>query len=65
MWIPYDILSTRLGELADAGLVTREVDHGPPLRVVYRLTDAGEALRPALEQLGHWAVTYRMVGRES
>ncbi|MFD8849990.1 winged helix-turn-helix transcriptional regulator, partial [Streptomyces sp. NPDC059604] len=38
-----------------AGLVSREVDAGPPLRVTYRLTPAGEALRPALEELGSWA----------
>src|SRR4051794_36281311 len=40
------MLSDRLAELADAGLVTREVDAGPPLRVTYRLTEVGEALGP-------------------
>ncbi|WP_320780031.1 helix-turn-helix domain-containing protein [Streptomyces sp. CRN 30] len=49
------MLSDRLAELGKAGLVTREVDEGPPLRVCYRLTSAGEALRPALEALGSWA----------
>ncbi|MFF7251291.1 winged helix-turn-helix transcriptional regulator [Embleya sp. NPDC008237] len=49
------MLSDRLAELGDAGLVNREVDPGPPLRVTYRLTPAGEALRPALEELGSWA----------
>ncbi|MFE5325965.1 winged helix-turn-helix transcriptional regulator [Embleya sp. NPDC056575] len=49
------MLSDRLAELGDAGLVSREVDSGPPLRVTYRLTPAGEALRPALEELGSWA----------
>ncbi|MFI1380510.1 winged helix-turn-helix transcriptional regulator [Embleya sp. NPDC020886] len=49
------MLSDRLAELGDAGLVSREVDSGPPLRVTYRLTPAGEALRPALEELGNWA----------
>lgn len=28
---------------------------GPPLRVIYRLTGRGEALRPALLELGRWA----------
>ena len=55
------ILSTRLGELADAGLVVREVDQGPPLRVVYGLTEAGEGLRPALELLFRWAGKYKIV----
>ncbi|MEL5954517.1 helix-turn-helix domain-containing protein [Streptomyces sp. CLV115] len=49
------MLSDRLAELGEAGLVSREVDAGPPLRVTYRLTPAGEALRPALEELGSWA----------
>lgn len=38
------MLSDRLSELGAAGLVVREVDAGPPLRVAYRLTEAGVAL---------------------
>ncbi|MCP3755197.1 winged helix-turn-helix transcriptional regulator [Streptomyces sp. NPDC056773] len=49
------MLSDRLVELAAAGLVLREVDEGPPLRVAYRLTDRGAALKPALTELGQWA----------
>ncbi|MFI0775653.1 winged helix-turn-helix transcriptional regulator [Streptomyces sp. NPDC021212] len=49
------MLSDRLTELAAAGLVVREVDAGPPLRVAYRLTEAGKALEPALKELGRWA----------
>ena len=45
------MLSDRLTELADAGLVVREVDPGPPLRVSYGLTEAGLAIRPALAEL--------------
>ncbi|WP_225845045.1 helix-turn-helix domain-containing protein [Streptomyces sp. HPF1205] len=52
------MLSDRLTELADAGLVVREVDPGPPLRVSYGLTEAGQALRPALDELGKWAERY-------
>jgi DNA-binding HxlR family transcriptional regulator len=52
------MLSDRLSELAEAGLLTREVEEGPPLRVSYRLTEAGRALTPALEALGMWATTY-------
>ncbi|WNI16698.1 winged helix-turn-helix transcriptional regulator [Actinacidiphila sp. ITFR-21] len=52
------MLSDRLTELADAGLVVREVDPGPPLRVSYGLTEAGLAIRPALHELGQWAQTY-------
>ncbi|MFC8090602.1 winged helix-turn-helix transcriptional regulator [Streptomyces sp. NPDC057301] len=49
------MLSDRLTELAAAGLVVREVYEGPPLRVMYRLTEAGAALEPALTALGLWA----------
>ncbi|MEE1754624.1 winged helix-turn-helix transcriptional regulator [Streptomyces sp. SP18CS02] len=49
------MLSDRLVELGAALLVVREVDEGPPLRVSYRLTEAGAALEPALRELGRWA----------
>jgi DNA-binding HxlR family transcriptional regulator len=49
------MLSTRLVELKEAGLVDREVLDGPPIATVYRLTERGEALRPALLALGAWA----------
>ncbi|WP_405734458.1 helix-turn-helix transcriptional regulator [Streptomyces sp. NBC_00028] len=49
------MLSDRLTELAAAGLVVREVDEGPPLRVSYRLTEAGAALEPAFAELRRWA----------
>ncbi|MFE0251489.1 winged helix-turn-helix transcriptional regulator [Streptomyces sp. NPDC059010] len=52
------MLSDRLTELAAAGLVVREVYEGPPLRVEYRLTEAGAALEPALSELGTWAKKY-------
>ncbi|WP_405778774.1 winged helix-turn-helix transcriptional regulator [Streptomyces sp. NBC_00859] len=52
------MLSDRLTELAAAGLLVREVDEGPPLRVSYRLTEAGKALGPALRELGQWSETY-------
>ncbi|OKJ22680.1 hypothetical protein AMK21_06460 [Streptomyces sp. CB00316] len=40
------------------GLVIRDVDAGPPLRVGYRLTEVGAAMEPALKELGQWADTY-------
>jgi len=52
------MLSDRLTELGAAGLVVRQVDEGPPLRVAYRLTATGAALKPALQELGTWAETY-------
>ncbi|MFI5658168.1 winged helix-turn-helix transcriptional regulator [Streptomyces sp. NPDC051684] len=52
------MLSDRLTELGAAGLVVRQVDEGPPLRVSYRLSAAGAALQPALRELGDWAGKY-------
>jgi DNA-binding HxlR family transcriptional regulator len=49
------MLSDRLTELGALGLVTRTVEEGPPLRVSYRLTPAGQALRPAMTELTRWA----------
>jgi len=49
------MLSSRLAELATAGLVTREVVDGPPLGVRYQVTPCGAALRPAIEELAKWA----------
>lgn len=49
------MLSDRLTELGAAGLLVREVDEGPPLRVAYRLTEAGAAMEPALRELSRWA----------
>jgi len=49
------VLSNRLSCLTAAGLITRTVDDGPPVSVAYALTDAGQALMPALHQISLWA----------
>jgi len=49
------MLSERLLELTGAGLVTRSVEQGPPIAVRYALTPAGQALLPAMNELGAWA----------
>jgi len=49
------MLSARLAELQKAGLVEREVLPGPPIASIYRLTERGTALRPALTALARWA----------
>ena len=50
------VLSDRLADLAEAGLVVRTVTPGPPVTVSYGLTDSGTRLLPILDQLGEWAV---------
>ena len=52
------MVSGRLNELIGAGLVERRVLDGPPVGVEYRLTASGEALRPALDELGRWAAEH-------
>ena len=49
------LLTARLRELETEGLVRRTVIAGPPVRVSYELTDAGESLKPVIESLGRWA----------
>jgi DNA-binding HxlR family transcriptional regulator len=49
------VLSERLTELANAGLVARTVDEGPPVAVSYGLTNSGAALLPALRELTTWS----------
>lgn len=51
-----NLLSKRLKELEEAGLVASSGDG----RNQYRLTDAGEGLRPALRSLMSWAIEYFM-----
>lgn len=61
--ITESMLSTRLSELQDAGLVEREVLAGPPIASIYQLTERGEALRPALTELLVWAYRYLIPDR--
>ena len=49
------MLSERLTELQEIGLVERLVEPGPPVGVVYRLTARGMALQPAMDALRVWA----------
>ncbi|MFL6212759.1 MAG: winged helix-turn-helix transcriptional regulator [Blastocatellia bacterium] len=49
------LLTERLRELESEGVVRRTVIAGPPVRVSYELTEAGRALEPVIETLGHWA----------
>lgn len=49
------LLSTRLRELEEEGLVARSVHSGAPARVSYSLTERGLALQPVLQELRAWA----------
>ncbi len=48
------LLTERLRELEAAGMVTRDVQPGPPVRVVYELTDAGRSLTGIVHDIAQW-----------
>jgi DNA-binding HxlR family transcriptional regulator len=56
--IATNLLSSRLKELEEAGLVVREDAPPPVATVLYSLTDRGLALEPVLKTLGLWGLSY-------
>jgi DNA-binding HxlR family transcriptional regulator len=48
------VLSQRLKDLEARGLISREVDPGPPVRVSYELTDGGRAFGEVAEAIERW-----------
>lgn len=56
------LLSQRLRELEDEGLVEREVEAATPVRVTYSLTEKGAELRPAISELKQWAKRWKQAG---
>src|SRR5260370_7727417 len=56
--IATNLLSSRIRELESAGLIERE-DAPPPIATtLFRLTEAGAQLHPALDAIGRWGVRY-------
>ncbi|MEO5894388.1 MAG: helix-turn-helix domain-containing protein [Vicinamibacterales bacterium] len=49
------MLSARLRELEEEGIIVRTVIPETPVRVEYALTSKGRALEPALGAIGRWA----------
>lgn len=49
------LLTERLKELEECGIIVREVSTTRPIQVLYRLTPKGEALDPIFCALGDWA----------
>lgn len=62
--IPSNLLSTRLRELEDDGLVVRELRTDRRRSVVYRATPRAEQLAPALDALGRWGAAAMREPRE-
>ncbi|NUP36602.1 MAG: helix-turn-helix transcriptional regulator [Streptomyces sp.] len=53
-----NLLSTRLKELEEAGLITREDAPPPVATVLYTLSADGLALEPVLKALGMWGLRF-------
>ena len=53
------LLSQRLKELEDEGVVERTVEGGAPPRVSYELTEKGADLKPAIGELQAWAQRWK------
>ena len=56
------LLSQRLRELEDDGLVERQVEAATPVRVTYSLTVSGRELDPALSEIKAWAKRWKKTG---
>jgi len=52
------LLSERLKELEQEGIVHREVYPETPVRIEYSLTKKGLALKPVLKEIEQWAETW-------
>ncbi len=56
--ISQKMLSERLKELENEGLVERIVIDETPVKVIYQLTKKGESLEGVVKEVGIWADTY-------
>ncbi len=56
------LLSQRLRELEDEGVIERSVEPGAPVRVSYELTEKGADLKPAIGALQEWARRWKGSG---
>jgi DNA-binding HxlR family transcriptional regulator len=48
------MLAARLKELEASALIVRHVEHGPPVRVTYELTEAGRGFRHVSDAIKQW-----------
>ena len=57
------MLSARLKELEARGLLTREVDPGPPVRVRYELTRSGREFGNLAQAIERWGRELRITAK--
>ena len=48
------VLSGRLKDLEARGLILRQVEPGPPVRVAYELTESGRGFGEVAQSIEHW-----------
>lgn len=53
------VLTARLRQMEDSGLLTRTVYPEVPPRVEYTLTDLGRSLKPILDAMWTWGENYK------
>lgn len=58
MGISGRVLSERLKELENQGIVRREVYPETPVRIEYSLTEKGQALKPIMNEIEKWSQTW-------
>ncbi|MDD2533372.1 MAG: helix-turn-helix domain-containing protein [Eubacteriales bacterium] len=52
------LLTERLKDLEENGIVVRHVYPDKPVRIVYSLTERGQALKPVMDEIQVWAETH-------
>jgi DNA-binding HxlR family transcriptional regulator len=62
--IATNLLSDRLRELEDAGLIRREAAPPPVATTLFHLTESGEDLEPVLDALGRWGARFMSASRD-
>ncbi len=60
-----NLLSQRLKELEECGIVERQLYNEHPPRMEYRLTPKGKALGPVLQSMRNWGEQYEPLEEES
>ncbi|AIQ18108.1 helix-turn-helix domain-containing protein [Paenibacillus sp. FSL L8-0470] len=56
------VLSDRLKEMENEGIITRTVYPEMPVRIEYSLTDKGTALAPILGEISNWSTEWIEIG---
>lgn len=62
--ITHHILSSKLKELEENGLIRRHVYSQIPPKVEYSLTDEGKTLLPILKMICNWGRGHRIAGKK-